>query len=120
MDGTVKEVQKTGPLGKHLHPVFFLRQMVVDILKLHRFGVKGISQPADPIPVHFTVGDALLDRLRGICFQPGKKAAFFRRLGTGRLSFALLCIGSGLFGLPDVFLQTLFLSFLLLVFWQSL
>ena len=78
------------------------------------------GQPADPIPVHFTVGNALLDRLRGICFQPGKKAAFFRRLGTGRLSFALLCIGSGLFGLPDVFLQTLFLSFLLFVFWQSL
>ena len=43
---------------------------------------KGIGQPADPIPVHFTVGNALLDRLRGICFKP----VSYTHLIAGRIS----------------------------------
>ena len=63
MDGTVKEVQKTGPLGKHLHPVFFLRQMVVDILKLHGFCVVALFYPANTIREHSLEGNGILCRL---------------------------------------------------------
>ena len=61
-----------------------------------------------------------LDRLRGVRFQPGKKAGLFLRPGRrGSFTSCLSCFGAGLFCLLYVSLQTFFLRLLLSGFWQS-
>ena len=119
MDRSVKIIEEITIALKNLRFVIRLCELVVNIEKLHRLGVELIIQPADSIPVHFLIGNTLLDRLRGVRFQPGKKAALFRRPGADSLISACLCIGPGLFCLPDVSLQTFFLGLLLFGFWQS-
>ena len=62
---------------------------------------KEYGDMADSIPVHFLIGNALLDRLRGVRFQPGKKAALFRRPGAD----SLICFSlAALVGLSVYFL----------------
>ena len=119
MDRSIKIIEEITVALKNLRFVVRLCELVVDIEKLHRLGVEFVVQPADSIPVHFLIGNTLLDRLRGVRFQPGKKAAPFRRPGADSLISACLCIGPGRFCLPDVSLQTSFLSLLLLGLWQS-
>ena len=119
MDRSVKIIEEITVALKNLRFVIRLCKLVVNIKKLHRLGVELIRQPADSIPVHFLIGNTLLDRLRGVRFQPGKKAALFRRPSADSLISACLCVGPGLFCLPDVSLQTFFLGFLLFGFWQS-
>ena len=119
MDRSVKIIVEISVALKNLRFVIRLCKLVVNIEKLHRLGVEFLVQPADSIPVHFFIGNTLLDRLRGVRFQPGKKAALLGRLGADRFISAYLCIGPGRFCLPDVSLQTPFLGLLLLGFWQS-
>ena len=119
MDRSVKVSGEVHVAPRNLRVVFRLGRLLVNIKKLHRLGVELIRQPADSIPVHFLIGNTLLDRLRGVRFQPGKKAALFRRPSADSLISACLCVGPGLFCLPDVSLQTFFLGLLLFGFWQS-
>ena len=120
MDRSVKIIEEITVALKNLRFVVRLCELVVNIEKLHRLGVELIGQPADSIPVHFLIGNALLDRLRGVRSQPAEKAALFRRPGADSLISACLCVGPGRFCLPDVSLQTSFLGLLLLGLWQYL
>ena len=118
-DRSVKIIEEITVALKNLRLVIRLCELVVNIKKLHRLGVELIRQPADPIPVHFLIGNALLDRLRGVRFKPTEKAAFPGRLYAGSIMPACFCVCPGLFCLPDVSLQALFLGLLLSGFWQS-
>ena len=86
MDRRIKIIQKVAVAFKNLCLVLGLRKLVVDVKKLDRLCVGAAARPADPVPVHFPVRDALLHRLRGVAKEPRKKAALLGRLGTGRRS----------------------------------
>ena len=89
MDRGVKVIEKIAVALKNLRLVVRLRELVVNIKELHRLGVKIAAHTADTVPVHFLIGNTLLDRLRGVRFQPGKKAGLFLRPGR-RGSFTSL------------------------------
>lgn len=120
MDRGVKVIEKIAVALKNLRFVVRLRELVVNIKELYRLGVKIAAHTADTVPVHFLIGNTLLDRLRGVRFQPGKKAGPFLRPGRrGSFTSCLSCFGAGLFCLLYVSLQTFFLRLLLFGFWQS-
>ena len=86
MDRGIKIIQKVAVAFKNLRLVLGLRKLIVDVKKLDRLCVGAAVCSADPIPVHFPVGDTLLYRLRGGPKEPRKKAALLGRLSAGRRS----------------------------------
>ena len=83
MDRSVKIIEEIAVTLKNLRFIICLCKLVVNVEELHRLGVIIAAHTADTVPVHFLIGNTLLDRLRGVRFQPGKKAGLFLRPGRG-------------------------------------
>lgn len=82
MDRGIKVIEKFTVALEDLRLIIRLCELIVYIKELYRFGINTVRQTADTVPVHFSVGNTLLDCLRSV-FQSGKKAGLFlRRLGV--------------------------------------
>ena len=76
MNGSVKVIEEITISLKYLCLIIRLRKLIVNVKELYRLGIKITAQPADTVPVHLLIGNTLLDRLRGVRFQPGKRPPF--------------------------------------------
>ena len=59
-NGAVKVVEKIAPVLKDQVLILVLRQLIIDVVKLHLFGVVPLRHHADTVPAHLLVGDGLL------------------------------------------------------------
>ena len=63
MDGAVKVIEEVAPCVKDGRLVLVLVELVIDILKLHRFAVIVICHPADTVREHPLKRNGILRRL---------------------------------------------------------
>ena len=84
MDGTVKIIEEVAPRIEDRGLVLVLVELIIDVLKLHRFAVIVICHPADAVREHPLKGNGILRR-----FMP-----FVRILRFGNGSFNLLSVGA--------------------------
>ncbi len=71
MNGAVEEIQKGAPLFKDGFLVFFLRQLIIDVLILNRLGVVVVRYSADPVREHALERNGLLCRSGDPVVFPG-------------------------------------------------
>ena len=84
MDGAVKIIEEVAPRIEDRGLVLVLVELIIDVLKLHRFAVIVICHPADAVREHPLKGNGILRR-----FMP-----FVRILRFGNGSFNLLSVGA--------------------------
>lgn len=84
MDGAIKIIEEVTPRIKDCGLVLVLVELVIDVLKLHRFAVIVICHPADAVREHPLKWDGILRRL----------VPFVRILRLGNGSFNLLSVGA--------------------------
>ena len=84
MDGAVKIIEEVAPRIEDCGLVLVLVELIIDVLKLHRFAVIVICHPADTVREHPLKGNGILRR-----FMP-----FVRILRFGNGSFNLLSVGA--------------------------
>ena len=84
MDGAVKIIEEVAPRIEDRGLVLVLVELIIDVLKLHRFAVIVIRYPADPVREHPLKGNGILRRLMPF-------VCVFR---SGNGSFNLLSVGA--------------------------
>ena len=84
MDGAVKVIEEITPRIEYRGFVLVLIELIIDVLKLHRFAVIVICYPADAVREHPLKGNGILRRLM----------PFVRILRFSNGSFNLLSVGA--------------------------
>ena len=90
MDGRIKVIEEIAVAFKDLRFVLRLGKLIIDVEKLHRLGVIPVCDPANTVPVHLPVGNALLHRLGRAGPQTCQKASLLRRSCRAFSAFCVL------------------------------
>ena len=87
MDGAVKIIEEVAPRIEDRGLVLVLVELIIDVLKLHRFAVIVICHPADAVREHFKIGNCSLCGEFIGAFGPCDGGGDLLSLCAGQLAF---------------------------------